>query len=193
MTMIKKVNEPEYLSGQFLIAMPGMQDLRFQKTVIYMCLHSEEGAMGMIINRPFNRVALKTLLKQLDIKAEEISSEVNILSGGPVEADRGFVLHTNEYTHESTVKIDSEVSLTATVDVLGELGSGKGPSKCLVVLGYSGWGAGQLDNEIKGNGWLHVDGDVDLLFNGNPNEKWEQAMRRIGVDPLMLSGDLGNA
>ena len=191
--MIKMANKPEYLSGQFLIAMPGMPDFRFQKTVIYMCIHSEEGAMGMIINRPFNRAALTTLLKQLDINAEEISSEVNILSGGPVEADRGFVLHTNEYAHESTVKIDSKVSLTATVDVLGEIGSGKGPNKCLVVLGYSGWGAGQLDNEIKGNGWLHVEGDADLLFNGNPNEKWEQAMRRIGVDPLMLSGDLGNA
>lgn len=183
----------EYLSGQFLVAMPGMPDPRFSQTVIYLCAHNSEGAMGLVVNRPMESVAFPILMKQLDIKLSELQSSTIMLFGGPVESDRGFVLHSTDYFQDETMRVDQEVALTGTIDILRDIAAGEGPQKCLVVLGYSGWGPGQLDDEMKANGWLHVKADSDLLFNSDPAEKWQRAMDKIGVDPLMLSDKSGHA
>ena len=191
--MVIQKKNAEYLSGQFLVAMPGMPDPRFAQTVIYLCAHNSEGAMGLVVNRPMESVVFPILMEQLDIKLSELLSRTVMLFGGPVESDRGFVLHSTDYFQEATMKVDQEVALTGTIEILRDIAAGDGPQKCLVVLGYSGWGPGQLDDEIKANGWLHVKADSDLLFNSDPAEKWQRAMNKIGVDPLMLSDESGHA
>jgi putative transcriptional regulator len=182
-----------YLTGHMLIAMPGMQDPRFDKSLIYMCAHSPEGAMGLVVNRVLESLTFPDLLEQLEIDCLAGGERINVHFGGPVESGRGFVLHSADYVQEATLVVDGEVALTATLDILRAMATGDGPRQSLLALGYAGWGPGQLDGEIKENGWLHVAPDAELLFGSELDSKWECAIRKIGVDPRMLSGDAGHA
>ena len=185
-------NEP-YLAGQLLIAMPGMQDPRFVKTVIYMCAHNADGAMGLVVNRAMESLSFPDMLEQLGIKTGGCDDKINIHFGGPVESGRGFVLHSRDYLKDATMVVDQDVALTATVDILKAIAGGDGPQQSMLALGYSGWAPGQLDSEIMGNGWLHVDADDDLIFGGDLDGKWDRAMSKIGIDHRMLSDDVGHA
>ena len=182
-----------YLSGQLLIAMPGMTDPRFEKSVIYVCAHNSDGAMGLVVNRAIDSLTFPELLQQLEIDPAAGNDSVRVLFGGPVEQARGFVLHSPDYLQDASLVVDENVALTATIDILRAIAEGKGPANCLLALGYAGWAAGQLDSEIKSNGWLSVDADVDLVFGCDLDEKWERAMAKIGIDPRMLSDDAGHA
>lgn len=182
-----------FLVGQLLVAMPGMRDPRFAKTVVYMCAHSPEGAMGLVVNRALESLTFGDLLEQLGITPPPAERAINIHFGGPVETGRGFVLHSPDYKQEGTLQVADEVSLTATVDILRAIATGQGPRRHLLALGYAGWGPGQLDGEIRANGWLHVAPDEALLFDRNLNSKWERAMTKIGIDPRMLSDAAGHA
>ena len=181
------------LAGQLLIAMPGMQDPRFAKTVIYMCAHSPDGAMGLVVNRVIDDLSFPDLLEQLGIEPGDLGERINVHFGGPVESGRGFVLHSPDYMHDATLVVDDAVALTATVDILKAIATGRGPRRSLLALGYSGWGPGQLDSEIRANGWLSVDSDNDLVFGPDLDGKWERAMGKLGIDPRMLSDDAGHA
>ena len=183
----------EYLSGQLLVAMPGMEDPRFGKTVIYMCAHNEDGAMGLVINRAIESLTFPDLLEQIGIETVVPDACINIQFGGPVESGRGFVLHSSDYSQDVTMVVDNDVALTATIDILKAIAVGDGPRQRLLALGYSGWGPGQLDAEIKRNGWLHVDADKELVFGLDLDGKWERAIRKIGIDPLVLCGEAGHA
>ena len=182
-----------FLVGQLLVAMPGMRDPRFAKTLVYMCAHSLEGAMGLVVNRALESLTFGDLLEQLGITPPPAERAINIHFGGPVETGRGFVLHSPDYKQEGTLQVADEVSLTATVDILRAIATGQGPRRHLLALGYAGWGPGQLDGEIRANGWLHVAADEALLFDRNLNSKWERAMTKIGIDPRMLSDAAGHA
>lgn len=182
-----------YLTGRFLIAMPGMPDERFDKTLIYMCAHGPEGAMGLVVNKRLESITFPDLLDQLDITTPPAGERIEVLFGGPVETGRGFVLHSPDYMHDATMVVADGVALTATVDILRAIADGEGPFRSLLALGYAGWGPGQLDDEMKANGWLCVDADSALLFDTNVNEKWKSAMGKLGIDPMMLSDEAGHA
>lgn len=182
-----------YLTGQFLIAMPGMPDDRFQQTLIYVCAHGPEGAMGLVVNKPMEAISFPDLLEQLEITVPPEGEGIEVLFGGPVETGRGFVLHSPDYLHDATMVVNDDVALTATVDVLKAIAGGGGPRQSLLALGYAGWGPGQLDDEIRENGWLSVDADTELLFDTSVDSKWQGAMKKLGIDPLMLSDSAGNA
>jgi putative transcriptional regulator len=192
---------PGYLDGQLLIAMPGMTDERFSRTVIYLCAHSAEGAMGIVLNKPAPDLKLPDLLVQLDIVTETDAirmpaqvERMQVLMGGPVETSRGFVLHSPDYfIEQSTLSIDREICLTATVDILRAIARGRGPRNAMLALGYAGWGAGQLETEIQRNGWLNCPADPDVVFDFAIEDKYERAMRVLGVDPAMLSSSAGHA
>ena len=181
------------LVGQLLVAMPAMSDPRFARTVIYMCAHSAEGAMGLVVNRALEQISLAELLQQLEIDATEIDDTVPVNFGGPVETGRGFVLHSPDYMREGTLVVTSSVSLTATIDILKAIASGSGPRRHLLALGYAGWGPGQLDSEILANGWLHVDADEELVFGAELDQKWDRAMAKLGINPMLLSDAAGHA
>jgi putative transcriptional regulator len=182
-----------YLAGQLLVAMPGMRDPRFAKTVVYMCAHNAEGAMGLVINRTIDSLTFPDLLSQLGIEPAGMGQAISIHFGGPVESGRGFVLHSADYVQEATMMVDHDVGLTATVDILKAIATGGGPKHRLLALGYAGWGPGQLDSEIKANGWLTVAADEGLVFGPDLDQKWQHAMHKIGIDPRMLSEDAGHA
>ncbi len=182
-----------YMSGQLLIAMPAMRDPRFAKTVIYMCVHNAEGAMGLVVNRLVDSLTFAELIDQLSIETLGMSRDVPIHYGGPVESGRGFVLHSAEYRRHGTIMVTQEVGLTATVDILKDLAEGRGPRHALLALGYAGWGPGQLDGEIQQNAWLHVPADEALVFDRDLDSKWERSIAKIGVDIRLLSGDAGHA
>ena len=182
-----------YLTGQFLIAMPTMGDPRFERSVIYMCAHSADGAMGLVVNRVASEIDFPELLDQLEIKTDGIKNPIPVLTGGPVETGRGFVLHSMDYSQDSTLKVTDEVGLTATVDILRAIAEGEGPAKSLLTLGYAGWSSGQLDNEIQANGWLNVSSDTSILFDEDLNSKWDRAVRKVGIDPSFLSAEAGHA
>jgi putative transcriptional regulator len=189
-----------YLDGQCLIAMPGMRDQRFQRTVVYMCAHSDEGAMGLVINRPAPDLRLPELLIQLGIvdaanpiRIETTDDAMQVLRGGPVETGRGFVLHSSDYFADaSTLPIDDSICLTHTVDILRAIATGDGPRQAVLALGYAGWGAGQLENELQSNGWLHCEADADLLFGADLEAKYQMALSKLGVDPGQLSSTAGH-
>ncbi|MEE8500917.1 MAG: YqgE/AlgH family protein [Kiloniellales bacterium] len=185
--------EEGYLTGQLLIAMPHMRDRRFERTVIYVCAHNSDGAMGLVVNRLVGSVTFPDLLGQLGIDAEAASKEIQVHFGGPVEAGRGFVLHSGDYRHDSTLHVDEEMALTATVDILQDIAHGHGPRRSLLALGYAGWGPGQLDSEIQANGWLNVAADEGLVFDDDLDSKWERAIAKLGIDLTLLSGDAGHA
>jgi putative transcriptional regulator len=184
-----------------LVAMPGMQDDRFQRTVIYICAHSAEGAMGIVLNRPAPDVSFSELLVQLDIlpAAGEIrlpvqTQRMKVLIGGPVETSRGFVLHTPDFfLDHSTLAIDEDVCLTATVDILRAIAKGEGPTSAVLALGYAGWSPGQLESEIQANGWLNCPADPGLIFEASLEHRYDLAIRKIGIDLGMLSSEAGHA
>jgi len=190
-----------YLDGQLLVSMPGMADPRFARSVIYLCAHSEDGAMGIIVNQPARVKNFPDLLVQLQVIApqERISlprgaEEIQVLSGGPVQTDRGFVLHSPDFfLDNSTLPIDEGVSLTATIDILRAIAAGEGPHHALLALGYAGWDAGQLEDEIQHNGWLHCPADPALLFDRDLDSKYTRALRSIGIDLERLSSSAGHA
>jgi putative transcriptional regulator len=190
-----------YLDGQLLIAMPVMGDPRFERSVIYLCAHSAEGAMGIMVNRPAGSIDFPELLVQLNIinKAEQIqlpenAESMKVLRGGPVDTGRGFVLHSSDfYIENATLRIDDGICLTATVDILRAIAKGAGPKHAILALGYAGWRAGQLEAEIQDNGWLHCDADPELVFGDDIEDKYSRALRKIGIDPGMLSNEAGHA
>lgn len=190
-----------YLDGQLLIAMPGMADPRFDKSVIYLCAHSEQGAMGLIINKTTPMMSFGDLISQLDLAAEDDAlepspelMEMPVLFGGPVEQGRGFVLHTSDYfTHDSSLPVAENIALTATVDILRAMARGEGPNRAVLALGYAGWAPGQLENEIQLNGWLTCAADEELLFKLDYEERYTAALKKLKIDPAMLSSDAGHA
>ncbi len=182
-----------YLTGQLIVAMPTMTDPRFARTVIYMCVHNADGAMGLVINKPFESLNFSQLLQQLDLELASSSEDIRVHFGGPVESGRGFVLHSAEYEQSGTIMVDDGVGLTATVDILRDIAGGAGPRQSLLALGYAGWGAGQLDGEIQQNAWLHVAADEALVFDHDLETKWERSINKIGVDVSLLSGEAGHA
>jgi len=190
-----------YLDGQMLIAMPTMRDERFVRSVIYVCAHSSEGAMGIVVNHPASNVNFPDLLVQLEvIPAAELielpprAETVKVLKGGPVETGRGFVLHSADFfIANSTLPIDDGICLTATLDILKAIARGKGPQSAVLALGYAGWGAGQLESEIQENGWLHCTADPELIFGADIEGKYGKALRKIGIEPGTLSSEAGHA
>ena len=182
------------LAGKLLIAMPGMGDPRFDKSVIYMCAHSDEGSMGLIVNKPAPGVKMDDLLDQLSIPKGPGSRGLMVHFGGPVEHGRGFVLHSADYTqNESTLQVDERFGMTATRDILQDMAAGTGPDQRIVALGYAGWGAGQLDAEIHRNGWLTCDATPQIVFAAENTAKWTAALKSLGIDPLTLSATAGRA
>jgi putative transcriptional regulator len=190
-----------YLDGQLLVAMPVMEDERFARSVIYVCAHSSEGAMGIIVNRSAGSIDFPELLVRLNIidkanqiKLPENAESLKVLKGGPMETGRGFVLHSSDFfIEDATLPIDDGICLTATVDILKAIAKGGGPKHAILALGYAVWEPGQLENEIQGNGWLHCAADPDLIFGRNVEEKYLRAMNKIGIDPGMLSNEAGHA
>jgi len=182
------------LNGKLLIAMPEMADPRFTHAVIFLCAHSEEGAMGLVVNKPTDDVRLSDLLDQLDITRDAEARDLPVHFGGPVEHGRGFVLHDYGYHSSiSTLDVTDEFAMTATLDILEDLAQGRGPGHALIALGYAGWGPGQLESEIAQNAWLICDADPELVFTIPDSTKWEAALKKLGVNALTLSGAAGRA
>ena len=200
-TNIEPSRRPGYLDGQVLVAMPSIRDERFARTVIYLCAHSDEGAMGIVVNQPAQNIKFRDLLVQLEVLPTENMIEVppraesiRVLKGGPVETGRGFVLHTADFFIEnSTLPIDDGICLTATLDILKAIAKGQGPTSAVLALGYAGWAPGQLENEIQANGWLNCDADPDLIFGRDAESKYALALQKIGIDPAKLSTEAGHA
>jgi putative transcriptional regulator len=182
-----------FLTGQLLIAMPAMADPRFQQSVIYVCAHTADGAMGLVLNRPIVKPTFDDLLAQLKLEPLPPVRQITLCAGGPVENARGFVLHTTDWTGEGSLKVDNRMALTASLDVLRVIAEGGGPRECVLALGYAGWGPGQLDQEIQQNSWLSVTPDETLLFDGEHDTKWRRAFAKLHVDPLLLSDTAGHA
>lgn len=191
--MVLETSNSPYLPGHFLVAMPGMPDPRFAKAVIYMCAHNADGAMGLVVNQAIEDITFPDMLEQLGISSTPEAPPIAVQFGGPVEQGRGFVLHTADYLHETTMVVESGVGLTATVDILRDIASGQGPDKTLLALGYAGWGPGQLDREILENGWLSVKADNDILFGRDLKRKWNSALAKLGIDLSLLSEEAGHA
>ncbi|MFT5743880.1 MAG: putative transcriptional regulator [Paracoccaceae bacterium] len=182
------------LVGQLLIAMPGMGDPRFAHSVIYVCAHGDDGAMGLIVNKPAPDLRFGDLLKQLSIPTGEGGDGIRVHFGGPVENGRGFVLHSSEYqSGAGTLAVDDDISMIATQDILEDIAAGKGPARSMLALGYSGWGPGQLEDEIAQNGWLTAHAPADILFGRANEHKWRAALKVLGIDPLLLSAKAGRA
>ena len=182
------------LAGQLLVAMPQMQDPRFARSVVYLCVHGgDSGAMGLIINKQLGSLTMGELFAQLDIEPSAVANLRPVHFGGPVEAGRGFVLHTADYREEATLHIDGNISVTATLDVLRAISKNKGPRQSLFALGYAGWAPGQLDAEIQANGWLSVAADDEIVFGSDQDRKWNRALAKLGIDLSVLSSDAGHA
>jgi putative transcriptional regulator len=182
------------LTAKLLIAMPGMGDPRFDRSVIFMCAHSEDGAMGLIVNKPAPDLAFADLLEQLGIEAGPGAIRLPVHAGGPVEHGRGFVLHSADYRRPgSTLGVDDRFGMTATLEILEDIAKGEGPKSAFLALGYAGWGPGQLEDEIRRNGWLTCDASEELVFGTSNAEKWAAALQKIGVDARLLSSSAGRA
>jgi len=182
-----------HFTGMMLIAMPAMADSRFAKSVVYICSHSEEGAMGIVVNQAIDQLRLPAVLEQLGIEGRGHPDDQPVHVGGPVESNRGFVLHSAEYRLDSTLVIDEAFALTATVEILRAIAEGNGPNRLVLALGYAGWAPGQLDAEIRDNGWLLAPGDADIVFDPDDDNKWNRALAKLKVDPILLSGAAGHA
>ena len=185
------------LTGKLLIAMPGMGDPRFERTVIVICTHDAGGALGLVVNRPTRDLRFRDLAEQIGLSTPSGTlggADLPVHAGGPVEPGRGFVLHSRDYdTNDSTLTVSRSFGMTATRDVLDDIAAGKGPVKALLALGYSGWAGGQLEGEIARNGWLTAEASADLVFNTPDASKWEAALATLGIDPLTLSATAGRA
>jgi putative transcriptional regulator len=182
-----------YLTGQLLIAMPGLDDPRLALSVIYMCAHTHEGAMGIVVNRPLTRPSFDDLLHQLKVEIVPPARRIRLCSGGPVDNSRGFVLHTADWTGDGSLRVDDTLALTASLDILKAIAAGGGPREGLLALGYVGWGPGQLDSEIQQNAWLSAPADERLVFDLDHDTKWRRALGKLKIDPLLLSGVAGHA
>ncbi len=199
--MALKAQAEGFLDGHLLIAMPSMADKRFARAVVYICAHSSDGAMGIIINKVASEVSFRDLLVQLDIVQARNEphlpngvDQVRVHRGGPVETGRGFVLHSSDFFLDSaTLPIADGVCLTATLEILRAIADGRGPDRALLALGYAGWAPGQLEHEIQSNGWLHSQADRALLFDDDVEGKYDRALAKIGVEPAMLSMEAGHA
>lgn len=188
------MEQTDPLAARLLIAMPGMDDHRFAKSVIYLCAHSAEGAMGLIINRPLEDLHFLRLLKHLKVPESDHTPDVMVHFGGPVERGRGFVLHDHSYhAPRGTMRITDDMALSATLDVITHIAAGTGPERMIFGLGYAGWGPGQLEAEIRQNVWLVAEADPALIFDGKPEGKWRRAMEHAGIDPRILSSHHGHA
>lgn len=200
-TSLESGRRPGYLDGQILVAMPTIRDERFARAVIYVCAHSDEGAMGIVVNQPAQNIKFRDLLVQLEvvpsgnlIEVPPRADTVRVLKGGPVETGRGFVLHSADFFIEnSTLPIDDSICLTATLDILKAIARGNGPENAVLALGYAGWSPGQLESEIHANGWLNCDADADLVFGRDAGSKYALALQKIGIDPAKLSSESGHA
>ena len=186
-------NYAGYFEGQMLVAMPQMSDGRFSRSVIYLCAHSADGAMGLVVNKLIDSITFPDLLEQLNVDNVPTDNQIRVHFGGPVESGRGFVLHSDDYVQDTTLVIHDGVALTATVDVLRAMADGTGPRQSMLALGYAGWAPGQLDAEIQANGWLNVPADPDLIFGGNLDGKWNKALGKLGISLSALSGTAGRA
>jgi putative transcriptional regulator len=189
------MSDGPYFEGDLLVAMPSIGDPRFERSVIYMCAHGPNGAMGLIINKRMRDLTFESLLDQLQIETpQNDKTELPLYVGGPVEPGRGFVLHSSDYEERSTTHMpNSELAITATADILGALAQGAGPAKAIIVLGYAGWQPGQLDRELGNNGWLTTRATADLLFNTSDDKKWSAALASLGIDVAALASDVGHA
>ena len=183
----------EFLTGQLLIAMPTMEDPRFAQSVIYLCAHTPEGAMGLVLNRPLQRPKFDDLLRQLEVAPVPPARRIRLCAGGPMDNARGFVLHTTDWTGEGSLRVDDGLALTASLDVLKAIAEGGGPREGILALGYAGWGPGQLDHEIQQNAWLSVTADETIVFDGDHDTKWRRALGKLNIDPLLRSGAAGHA
>ncbi|WP_322894389.1 MULTISPECIES: YqgE/AlgH family protein [unclassified Yoonia] len=182
------------LAGKLLIAMPDMSDPRFARAVIYLCAHSEDGGMGVIINKPQRQIRFPDLLDQMEIPHGADAPDLAVHFGGPVEPGRGFVLHSGDYQSGlGTLEAAEGVGMTATLDVLEDIAAGRGPQQAFLALGYAGWGPGQLENEIRQNGWLTCDADAGIIFGLANEDKWAGALKLLGIDPVLLSSTAGHA
>ena len=199
LSSLQDTGERGFLDGQFLIAMPGLQDGNFVRSVIYICAHSPAGAMGLIINRaqPLSFIDLLLHLDMLDADSVSVLPDaargMPVLMGGPVETSRGFVLHSDDYSSESSIPINDDVSLTATLDIVRAISEGRGPKHATMLLGYAGWGPGQLELELANNGWLNCPATDELIFDRLLDSKYERALASMGVTPEALSRDAGHA
>ena len=182
----------EYLKNHFLISMPHMMDLNFARTVVYICEHTHEGAMGLIINRPLAQILFSDILTQMNIKVPAHNLP-QVHFGGPVEIHRGFCLHSSDYKINDTLEITKNVSLTASKTIIEDIANVRGPERLLFLLGYAGWAAGQLEMEIAENGWLTTPSDESVLFNLDNEDKWKKAAQIVGIDITMMGGMSGNA
>jgi putative transcriptional regulator len=182
-----------FLTGQLLIAMPAMADPRFAQSVIYLCAHTPEGAMGLVLNRPLKRPSFEDLLRQLEVAPLPPARRIRLYAGGPVDNARGFVLHTTDWTGDGSLRVDEGLALTASLDVLKAIAEGGGPREGILALGYAGWGPGQLDAEIQQNAWLSVSADETIVFDGDHDTKWRRAFAKLKIDPLLLSDAAGHA
>lgn len=183
----------DFLTNQFLVAMPTLEDPNFRESVTLICEHNERGALGIIINRPMN-VVLDDVLKQLDLTARDLATgAASVYMGGPVQPERGFVIHSPQGEWEATLKVGDNLGVTTSRDVLAALAGGSGPRQVFVALGYSGWSAGQLEEEMKSNSWLSVPADSGIIFDTPVEQRWQAAARLLGVDLSLLSGDAGHA
>ncbi len=182
-----------WLGGQILVAMPQMLDPRFSQSVIFICAHTREGAMGIVVNRPLEKLKFKDLLRQLGIEIAGASRTIQLGSGGPVENNRGFVLHSSDWTAEDSLEVDDGYALTASLDILRAIAEGGGPNLGFLALGYASWGPGQLDEEILQNAWLTAPADQAIVFDADHTSKWTRALGKLKIDPGRLSGDAGRA
>ncbi|HEX8641110.1 MAG TPA: YqgE/AlgH family protein [Allosphingosinicella sp.] len=186
------MDAPPFLSGQFLLAMPGIGDPRFEKAVIALCVHDENGALGIGLGRVIPRLGFHDLLKQLDIAPGE-APNAPIHHGGPVQPERGFVIHSRDWGGADSVQVGERWVLSATLDVLKAIAEGKGPERWIAALGYAGWGPGQLEEEMGRHGWFVTPGDEQLLYGSDVNSRWSDAFRSAGVDPRLLTAESGTA
>jgi len=185
--------ESAFLNGQLLIAMPGIGDPRFERALILVCAHDSRHAMGIAVNRPVEGLSVPDLLERLEIEAGETAPDGAVLLGGPVEMERGFVLHTGDYRAEHSLDVEGGLALTTTREVLEAMAGENAPRRAILALGYAGWGAGQLEREIRENVWLTVDADEALVFDEDHETKWTRALGKLGVDPKFLSAEAGRA
>lgn len=182
------------LSGSILISMPCMGDPRFERSVILLCAHSDEGAMGLIVNKPSQELSFAGLLEHLNIPSLDEGCDIRVHFGGPVERGRGFVLHSDDYLSAAgTMEVSDGLAMTATLDILQDIARGAGPREALLALGYAGWGPGQLEAEIARNDWLTAQPEHDLIFDADDGAKWALALRGMGINPLSLSAAAGRA
>ncbi|OYY72353.1 YqgE/AlgH family protein [Sphingomonas sp. 28-63-12] len=186
------MNGPSYLTGQFLLALPGMGDARFDHAVIAMCAHDSQGAMGVGIGARIDDLGLHEILEQFDIDVGE-APNAPVHFGGPVEPGRGFVLHSNDWGGQDTIGVAGRWSLSGTIDILRAIAQGRGPTRWVVALGYAGWGEGQLDRELTRHGWFSVEGDSGLIFDTPAETRWQRAFERAGIDPRLLASSTGQA